>query len=133
MKMAKPTHEDAVLMIQLAEFLVTSGTEEAKDWLWSDEFVPDYADFAKKYPPGSECHLRANKICSYFEMLGTLYKHELLNEDLLFDWLGVSMVWGKVRGFALGMRQATGEPRLYENFEAMAKANAEYDARPSKR
>jgi hypothetical protein len=129
MKMAKPTHEDAVLMIQLAEMGVTSGTQDATNWLWSDEFIPDYTDFVKKYPPGSEGYLKANKICAYFETIGTLHKHGLFNEDLLFDWLAVSMVWNRIKGFALGVRQEAGEPRLYENFEAVAKANAGWDAR----
>lgn len=130
--MAKPTHQDAALMLQLAQFMVTSGAQEAKDWMWSDQFVPAYDVFVKKYPPGSEGYLRASTTCGYFETVGTLHKHRLLNEDLLFDWLAVSMVWDRIKGFALGVRQAAGEPRLYENFEAMAKANIEYDARSAK-
>ena len=128
--MAKPTHQDAMLMLQLAQLNMTSGVQEAANWLWSDEFIPDYSEFVKKYPPGSEGDLKATKVCGYFETVGTLYKHGLFNEDLLFDWLAVSVVWGKIKGYALGTRRDSGEPRLNENFEAMAKANAEYDARP---
>lgn len=58
------------------------------------------------------------------ETLGKLYKNDLFNEELLFDWLAVSMVWERIKGFALGLREAAGEPRLYENFEAMAKADS---------
>jgi hypothetical protein len=127
--MAKPTYQDATLVIQLSQLAATSGTQDAVNWLWSDEFIPDYTEFAKKYPPGSEGCLKANKVLGYFETLGTLYKHGLLNEDLLFDWVAVSMVWDKIKDIALGMRQETGEPRLHENFEAMARTNAEWDAR----
>lgn len=127
--MGKPTYRDAKLMIKLAEFKVTSGTDEAKNWVWSDEFITDYAEFTMRYPAGSEGHLKAHTICGYFETVGTIYKHGLLNEDLLFDWLAVSLVWDRIKGFVLGLRQEVGEPRLYENFEAMAKANLEYDAR----
>jgi hypothetical protein len=38
------------------------------------------------------------------------------------------MVWDRLEGFVLGARRHVGEPRLYENFEAMARANVEYDA-----
>jgi len=31
-------------------------------------------------------------------------------------------VWDRIKGFALGVREQSGEPRIYENFEAMAKA-----------
>ncbi len=131
--MAKATYQDAMLMLQLAQWGAASGFPEATNWLWSDQFVLDYADFVKKYPIGSDGSLSASKICGYFETLGTLYKHGLFNEDLLFDWLAVSMVWERIKGFALGVRQEAHNARLYENFEALAKANAAYDAKPPKR
>ncbi len=131
--MAKPTYQDATLMLQLAQWQAALGVQEAMNWLWSDQFIPDYAEFAKKYPLGSEGQLKAGKICGFFETLGTLYKHGLFNEGLLFDWLAVSMVWDKIKGYALGIRQVAGDPRLYENFEAMANASVAYDAKPTKR
>jgi len=49
----------------------------------------------------------------------------LINEELLFDWLAAYLVWDRVKGFALGQREESGEPRIYENFEALAKAQRE--------
>ena len=95
---------------------------EALNWLRSDQFVVDYEEFAKKYPFGSEGRYSAAKICGAFEALGTLYKHGLFNEDLLFDWLVVPMVWERIKGYALGVRQEAGNPGIYENFEALAAA-----------
>jgi len=120
--MAGPTHQDAMLMLQVAQWAAALGVQEAANWMWSDEFVSDYAQFVEKYPPGSDGFANASKICSWFETLGTLYKHGLFNEELLFDWLAVHLVWDRIKGFALGLRDQTGEPRMYENFEAMAKA-----------
>ena len=120
--MAKPTYQDATLMLQLAQWGAAMGVEKASDWMWSDQFVPDYAEFMKKYPPGSEGFANASRICAWFETIGTLYKQGLFSEELLFDWLAVSLVWDRIKGFALGWREQTGEPRMYENFEAMAKA-----------
>lgn len=119
--MAKPTHKDAELMLQIAQWNSMSGVPEAMNWLWSGEFVADYAKFVKKYPPGSDGYLRASKICGAFETIGTLYKNRLLNRELLFDWIAVGIVWKRIRGFALGVRKEADEPRLYENFELMAK------------
>lgn len=90
--------------------------------MWSDQFVPDYAEFVEKYPPGSEGFANASSICSWFETIGTLYKQGLFNEELLFDWLAVDLVWDRIKGFALGWREQTGAAGIYENFEAMAKA-----------
>ncbi|PKP56814.1 hypothetical protein CVT91_12175 [Candidatus Atribacteria bacterium HGW-Atribacteria-1] len=123
--MAKPNYQDATLMLQLAQWGATLGLNEVMNWMWSDQFIPDYAEFVKKYPRGSEGFANASKICGVFETIGTLYKHGLLNEELLFDWLAIDLVWDRIKGFALGMRKQTGEPRIHENFEAMAKAQKE--------
>jgi hypothetical protein len=131
--MAKPTYRDATLMLQLAQWQATLNVGEALNWMWSDQFVVDFEEFVKKYPWGSEESGWAAKICGVFETLGSLYKHGLFNEDLLFDWLAVSAVWERIKGYALGVRQGAGNPRLYENFEALAAANAAYDARLAKR
>ena len=120
--MAKPTHQDATLVLQLMQLHSMAGLSEAMNWIWSEQFILDYDNFIKKYPVGSKENIKVSKICGHFETIGTLWKHELINEELLFDWLAVAMVWDRVKGYALGVRQVSGEPRLYENFEAMAKA-----------
>jgi len=120
--MAKPTYQDATLILQMAQWGASSGMDAARNWLWSDEFIPDYSEFIKKYPRGSEGHGNASKVCGWMETLGTLYKHKLINEELLFDWLAVDLMWERLKGFALGVRDKVGHPRLFENFEAMAKA-----------
>jgi hypothetical protein len=118
--MAKPTYQDATLMLQLAQWGAASGMQKATTFLWSDKFAPDYAEFVEKYPRGSEEYAHASQICGWYETLGALYKHGLFNEELLFDWLWVSGVWDRIKGFALGVREEAGNPHIYELFEAMA-------------
>jgi hypothetical protein len=120
--MANPTYEDAALMVQLAQWGSVSGGDEAGSWMWSDEFTPDYAEFVKKFPAGSEGFAKAFKILQWYETVGTLYKHGLFNEELLFDWLATYSVWDRVKGIALGYREETGDAAMFENFEALAKA-----------
>jgi hypothetical protein len=50
-----------------------------------------------------------------------LWVNGLFNEKLIGDWLAVDMVWQRVKGFALGVREQTGNTRIYEHFEALAK------------
>ena len=119
--MAKPTHQDATLLLQLVQLHSTTGLSEAMNWVWSDHFILDYDNFIKKYPAGCYENIKVSKICGHFETIGTLWKHKLINEELLFDWFAIAMVWDSVKGFALGVRQESGEPRIYDNFEAMAK------------
>lgn len=120
--MTKPTYQDATLLVQLAQWSSASGAQAATGWLWSDQFIPDFAEFVEKYPPGSDEFSKVSIVCGWFETVGTLYKQGLLNEELLFDWLAVYLMWDRLKGLALGWREQTGEPRLYENFEALAKA-----------
>lgn len=120
--MVKPTHQDAIIMLRLYQLSAIAGLSEATNWMWSDNFITDYAEFIKKYPPGSEGYEKATRICGYYETIGTLYKNGLFNEELLFDWLAVYLVWDRIKNFAIGLREEAREPRLFENFEAMAKA-----------
>ena len=120
--MAKPSYQDATLILQIAQWASSEGIIAATNWMWSDEFIPDYSEFIKKYQRGSEEYNKASKICACMETIGTLYKHNLINEELLFDWLAISLTWEGIKGFALGIRDGLGEPRLYENFEAIVKA-----------
>jgi hypothetical protein len=122
--MAKPTHEDALIMIQLAQWAATLGMSEAASWMWSDEFIPDGDGFAAKYPAGSEGFRKLLTIGNYYETVGTLWKNGLFNETLLFDWLSLAMMWDRVKGPLLRGREESGVPALWENFEAMAKAQA---------
>jgi hypothetical protein len=120
--MQRPNYEDATLMVQLAQWWSASGGAAAEGWMWSDEFTPDYAEFKMKFPAGSEGFAKASTILNWYETVGTLYKHGLLNEELLFDWLAVDFDWDRIKGIALGWREQTGVAEMYENFEAMAKA-----------
>ena len=120
--MAKPTYQDATLMLQIAQWGAASGANEAANWIWSDQFIPDYDGFIKKYPPGSDGFANVSRVCGWYETIGTLYKQGLINEELLFDWLAAYLVWDRVKGIALGQREQLREPRIYENFEALAEA-----------
>ena len=114
--MAKPTHKDAELMLQL----VRSWPIEATDFLWSDEFVADPGELATSLDGQAVANIRA--VLNMYETIGTLHKHDLLNEDLLFDWLAIDLTWDRVKGYALAWRAEIGNPHMYENFEAMASA-----------
>jgi hypothetical protein len=128
-KMAKPTYQDATLMVQLAQVAALRDLGKATEWLWSDQFIPDYTAFVQKYPHGSEEYGKVRTIAVHYEMIATLWKHGLIHEDLLFDWIWVTGLWDRMQGFVLGTRQEAGEPSLGENFEAMAKAQPEWKAK----
>lgn len=68
-----------------------------------------------------------------FEEVSTLAAHRLVSEDLLFDAFAIDHYWEHLKEAALELRERWENPKLFENFEAMAHLAAEYRAaRPPK-
>ena len=110
--MAPPTVQDAQLMIQIAQWGTSLGLQDAMPHVFADDFDPSGADAMNDEA--------VRTMLMYGESIGTLTKHDLLNEELVKDWIWVEGLWARVGPAALRQRAAVGEPRLYENFEALA-------------
>ena len=117
----KPTHQDADLLIKLisARALMEVGDPDAQGWIWGDEFIPDYKEFKEKFRPGSVEWRRVHGAAGFFESLGTLVRNDLLNENLLYDWIFVVGSWDRMKDIMRGWREET-VPAMYENFEWIA-------------
>ena len=119
--MAKPTKEDAMLMLQLADLYTTMRRVEGAPDLMSRAFPKTYADFKAKYPDEAGPAWRAVAAeGNYFETLGLLVRRGLFNEELCLEWLAVAMAWRQVSPMLLAWREESGEPGLYEHFEWLA-------------
>ena len=112
--MASPTSDDAQLMIQIAQWGTSLGVQEAMPRIFADDFDPDTADAM------SDQAVRT--MLMFGESIGTLTKNDLLSVELVRDWLWLEGIWSRVGPAALKQRDKFGEPRLYENFEALAKS-----------
>jgi hypothetical protein len=110
--MSSPTREDATLLIQIAQWSTALGMQEVLPALFDDSFDPDTADALIDKP--------VRTALMFGESVGTLVKHDLLNAELVHDWLWVEGLWARVGPAAERQREKFGEPRLYENFEALA-------------
>ena len=110
--MASPTRDDAQLMIQIAQWGTSLGVQEAMPRIFADDFDPETADAM------SDQAVRT--MLMFGESIGTLTKNNLLSVELVRDWLWVEGIWSRVGPAALKQRDKFGEPRLYENFEALA-------------
>jgi hypothetical protein len=114
--MAKPKVSDAQLMIQIAQWGTSLGVEEAISQLFADDFDADTVD-AMDNPA-------VRKVLMFGESIATLTKHDLLSKKLVNDWLWIEGMWSRVGPAALKQRARFNEPRLYENFEALARGSA---------
>jgi hypothetical protein len=104
---------EGALLVALAQWASMSGIDEASAAIFDDDFDPDTAD-------ASDVAVR--KVLMWGETLGTLTKNGLLSTELVLDWQWVAGSWARVGQAALAQRKKFDQPRLYENFEALAKA-----------
>jgi hypothetical protein len=111
--MAAPTREDAFLMVQLAQWGTSVGLGDALPRVFADDFDPETADMANDDA--------VRTLLQFGESVATLTKHDLLSAELVHDWLWIEGIWSRVGPAAIRAREKFGEPRLYENFEALAK------------
>ena len=100
-------------MVQLVQWGTSMDLQKHMATLLDPSFDPDTAN---PFEPA------ITTVLSFGESLSTLVKHELINRELVYDWLWVAGMWARVAPAARRAREATGEPRLYENFEALATA-----------
>jgi hypothetical protein len=105
------THQDAVLIVELAKWGAMNGLADAAGKVFSDDFDPETAEL-------SDPAVRI--VLGFNETVGTLVKNELLNRELVYDWLWVAGTWERVGPAALRARESAGVAVLYENFEALA-------------
>jgi hypothetical protein len=105
------THDDAVLVVELAKWGAMSGLADAAGKIFADDFDPDAAEI-------SDPSVRI--VLGWNETVATLVKNDLLNRDLVYDWLWVAGSWDRVGPAAKRYRESTGVAYLYENFEALA-------------
>jgi hypothetical protein len=110
--MTPPTIQDAQLMIQIAQWGTSLGLEDALPQIFAEDFDAQLADAMEDDA--------VRRVLMYGESIGTLVKHGLLNRQLIDDWLWIAGIWERVGPAATKLRERYGEPRLYENFEALA-------------
>jgi hypothetical protein len=111
--MGSPTREDAQLLIQLAQWGTALGVWDAMPELFAEEFDTDAAD------ANDDDAVRT--MLMFGETIGTLTKQGLLSAELINEWLWIEGIWTRVGPAAVRLRERFGEPRLYENFEALAR------------
>ena len=105
------TYEDAQLVVQLVRWGSEMHLEDAVAELFGDDFNPDSASV--------ELH-SVRRVLMFGETVGTLVKQGVLDRDLVLDLWWVQGIWARVGPAALRQRAKLGEPRLYENIEALA-------------
>jgi hypothetical protein len=105
------SHDDAILMVELAKWGSMIGLSEASREIFADDFDPN----------GVEANdPSVQTLLIFHETIGTLVKNGLLDRELVYDWLWVSGSWERVGPAAKRAQAKAGVAALYENYEALA-------------
>ena len=123
--MPKPTKADGSMLLQFfGTMRLDEDAKKAMFWLWETPAVKTYKEFKEKYPIGSEGYRNFVTVGMYFETLGVLVYHKLLHEDLVFD--AFALLWDKVEVVVKGLQKEYKAPRMFENYEWLAKKGPEW-------
>jgi hypothetical protein len=105
------TREDATLMMNILNWHTNAGGLDATLAVMSPDFDPNTALATDR---------NVFQLLMMGETIGTFTKQGLLDQGLVDDLWAAGMVWARVGPAALRQREELGEPRLWENFEALA-------------
>ena len=123
--MPKPTKADASILLQFfGTMRLDEDAKKAMFWLWETPAVKTYKEFKEKYPIGSEGYRNFVTVAMYYETLGVLVYYKLLHEDLVFD--AFALLWNKVEVVVKGLQKEYKSPRMFENYEWLAKKGPEW-------
>jgi hypothetical protein len=109
------TYEDANLLVQLMRWGTEIGLNDALKTIFDEGFDPETE-------PMDSAPIRA--VLTFGEMAGALVKHNVLNRDLLRDFLWIDGIWPQVSKHVMLVREQTNEQSLYEHFEALVTPSA---------
>lgn len=105
------THSDAILVVELSKWGAMMGLPEAARTIFADDFDPDAVEVGDP---------SVRTVLGFFETVATLVKNDLLDRELVHDWVWVAGVWARVGPAAKRARASTGVDILYANLEALA-------------
>lgn len=106
------TYDDAKLVVQLLRWGAEMDLSEAIGKVVSDDFDPETAN-------ANDSSIRT--LLHFGETVGTFVKQGVLDRGLVEDLWWIEGIWARVGPAAVRQREKIGEPRLYENFEALAR------------
>jgi hypothetical protein len=109
------SREDANMIVELAKWGAMIDLPAASRKIFADDFDPDAA-----HPLDEE----VQTLLVFYETIGTFVKNDLLDRDLVYDWIWVTGAWDRVGPAALRAREQSGAPELFENFEALAQGQS---------
>jgi hypothetical protein len=110
----------AQLLSSFMGMLLTSDSLYYAMMYWNDHPEIGYEEFKEQYPRGSEGFQDLFRLFGFYELIGTLSKWKLVDEELVDDMF--TLQWDKFEPIVKGMQEDWGDTGWWENYEWLAKA-----------
>lgn len=124
---ARPTHEDADLILRLYELRREPRMREARRWFMSSFHVSSLEEFQRLCPPGSEENASYRMVVTYWEMAASFVTNGVLHPQLFFQSnQELVFVYERVRELLPHSRAFFKNPMNLRNLEAVAKAHMQW-------
>jgi L-rhamnose mutarotase len=124
------THEDANLLLRLYELRREEKLRKAREWFSKNFHVSNLDEFQKLYPPGSEENAYVRMVQSYWDMAASFVTSGVLHRELFMEnSRELLFVWERVRDIVPAWREASKNPNIARNLEAVATVMIEEEKR----
>jgi Domain of unknown function (DUF4760) len=114
------TVAEAQLVVQILANGTASGAARGFELLRSADSPMTLEQLRDAHPRLGDDYRQVMAFLEECETIATFVKHGLLNEAFINDLFWVAGGWAACAEVCRGMREESGEPRLYENFEWLA-------------
>lgn len=114
------TIADAQLVVQILANGTAAGADRGYELLRSHPSPPTLDQLREAHPRLGDDYRQVMAFLGECEMIATFVKQGLLDDALVQDLFWVSGGWAASAEVCRGLREESGEPRLYENFEWLA-------------
>lgn len=124
---ARPTYEDANLILRLYEMRREERMRQARAWFTAQFRVKSWQDLQTLAPGGSDENASYRMVVSYWDLVASFVTSGVLNKELFFQsGRELLLVWERVRPVLPAIRERYEDPHYLSHLETVGDEFAEY-------
>jgi hypothetical protein len=112
---------NAELLIKIYDLRREEKLRKGRAWLLSKFWFDDMKSFLEACPPGTDENAYYRQVITYWDMVGAIVNHGMIDEDLYFETNMEGMLtWFRVKPVVEEFRKIRNNPLYVMNLEKMA-------------
>jgi hypothetical protein len=124
---ARPTYDDAQLILRLYELRREERMREARAWFTAQFRVKTWADLQRLAPGGTDQHASYRMVVSYWDLVASFVTSGVLHKELFFQsGRELLLVWERMRDVLPDVRAQYQDPLYLSHLETVGNEFAAY-------